>query len=294
MIDIKPLRYFVALAETSNFHRAAKGLHVSQPTLSRQIAALEDDVGTRLFERNTRQVVLTSAGESFYKDVKSILESLRHAETLACSVAQGHSGTLRIGFAMSAAHSVIPKYMRAMRSTYPLVKLELMEVVSDELPARLMEREIDLAVMYESRFPVGISRAAVLAEPLCVALPRTHPKARGRALNITDFKTEPFAMTAADSATQLNADILNFCKRNGFEPNVSFEVRMQQTMLSLVGDAGCIALVPDSMRRLRIPDIVFRRLVDAPTIHLYVAWNDANRNPCLPGFFRACNVPFAG
>lgn len=290
MLDIKPLRYFLALAEVNNFHRAAERLHVSQPTLSRQIAALEQDVGTALFERSTRDVVLTAAGASFRRDAAAIVEALRRAEALACQTALGHSGTLRIGFTMSAVHSVIPAYARAMRSASPQVKLELSEIISDELPDRLAGGSIDLAVMYESVLPVGIARMPVLAEPLCVALPRTHPRARGRALKIGDLRDEAFALTAADAGNRLNAEVRNLCKRHGFEPKVSFEVRLQQTILSLVSDANCIALVPDSMRRLRMEDIVFRRLVDAPTVHLYLAWREDNRNPCLPGFFDTCGI----
>lgn len=84
------------------------------------------------------------------------------------------------------------------------------------------------------------------------------------------------------------------CRRHGFEPKVSFEVRLQQTMLSLVNDASCVALVPDSMRRLRMDGIVFRRLVDAPSVRLVLAWRTANRNPCLPGYFAACGVQTDG
>lgn len=290
MLDIKPLRCFLALAETRNFHRAAERLHMSQPTLSRQIAALEEDVGTPLFERGTRHVALTPAGAAYHGEVRTIVDALRRAEALALETAQGRSGTLKIGFTMAAAHSVVPKHVRAMHSTYPDVRLELREIVSNELPAKLLDGDIDLGVMYESRWPVGTRQAVVLTEPLCVALPRTHPRARGRALKITELADAPFALTAADAGGQLNAVVLEFCRRHGVEPKVSFEVRLQQTMLSLVNDACCVALVPDSLRRLRMDGIVFRRLVDAPAVRLYLVWREANRNPCLPRYFAACGI----
>lgn len=291
MLDIKPLRYFVALAETRNFHRAAARLHLSQPPLSRQIAALERELGTPLFERSTRVVTLTPAGESFYRDAVAILEALQRAQVQARATAAGERGMLRIGFTMAAAYSVIPRYVRAMRTAWPDVRVELKEVVSDELPERVMGGEIDLGVMFDNGARPGLARRRVLSEPLCVALPRTHPRGRARLLRITDLKDDSFAMTAADAGSRLNADVLDFCRRHGFEPRVSFEVRLQQTMLSLVNDAHCVALVPDSMRRVHMQDIAFKRLHDAPAVDLFLAWSEANRNPCLPGFFQACLQP---
>jgi DNA-binding transcriptional LysR family regulator len=293
MLDIKPLRALLVLAETQNFHRAAARLHMTQPTLSRQIAALEHDVGTPLFERSTRQVSLTAAGAAFAHEAAAIVDALQRAQALARATAQGHSGTLRIGFTMAAAHSVVPKHVRAMRAARPDVRLELREIVSDELSAKLVDGAIDLAVMYEMPWPAGTAHAVVLTEPLCVALPRRHPLANKRALKITDLADAPFALTAADAGSRLNAEVLDFCRRHGVEPKVSFEVRLQQTMLSLVGDAHCVALVPDSMRRLRMDGIVFRRLVDAPVVRLVLAWRTANRNPCLAGYFAACGVETA-
>ena len=291
MLDIKPLRYFVALAETKNFHRAAARLHLSQPPLSRRIAALERELGTPLFERNTRVVTLTPAGESFYRDAVAILEALRRAQAQARATAAGERGMLRIGFTMAAAYSVVPRYVRAMRTAWPDVRVELKEVVSDELPERVMAGEIDLGIMFDNGARPGLARRLVLSEPLCVALPRTHPRARARLLRITDLKDDPFAMTAADAGSRLNADVLDFCRRHGVEPRVSFEVRLQQTMLGLVNDAHCVALVPDSMRRVPMQDIAFKRLADAPAVDLFLAWKEDNRNPCLPGFFDACGIP---
>lgn len=293
MLDIKPLRYFVALAETRNFHRAALRLHMSQPPLSRRIAALEREVGTPLFVRSTRQVSLTPAGDSFYRDAVAILDALQRAQVQARATAEGRTGLLRIGFTMCAAYSVVPRYVRAMRTAWPEVRVELKEVVSDELPEKIMAGEIDLGIMFDNGARPGLARRRVFSEPLCVALPRSHPRARARQLRIQDLKDDAFAMTAADAGSRLHADVLEFCRRNGVEPRVSFEVRLQQTMLGLVNDAACVALVPDSMRRVAMQDIAFKRLLDAPAVDLFLAWSEANRNPCLPGFFAACDVAVA-
>ena len=291
MLDIKPLRHFIALAEAKNFHRAAERLHLSQPPLSRRIAALEREVGTPLFERGSRQVTLTPAGEVFQREAVAILEAVARAGALARATAAGSSGLLRIGFTMCAAYSVVPRWVRAMRAAWPQVRVELKEIVSDELPARLAAGEIDLAVMFDQGLRPGQARRRVLSEPMCVALPRNHPRARARQLRIDELKDDPFALTARDAGSRLHAEVMDFCRRHGFEPKVGVEVRLQQTMLSLVDDAHCVALVPDSMRRLAMPGVVFKRLRDAPSVDLYLAWNEANRNPCLPGFFSACAIP---
>lgn len=294
MLDVKPLRYFITLAETQNFHRAAERLHLSQPSLSRHIAALERAVGARLVDRTTRQLALTPAGEGFYAEAKEILAALNRAQTRARETAQGIGGTLRIGFTMYSVHTVVPRYVQLIRSSLPLVALELEETVSDELPDKVMAGDVDIAVLLESTPRAGMLTAAALTEPLCVALSRGHPKARARAIGIADLKDDPFVMTSSSAGGKLNAVIMDFCRRHGFEPQVSFQVRLQQTMLSLVNDASYVALVPNSMRQLKMDGIVFKTLLDAPAVSLEIAWNANNDNPCLKRFLQLIHSQTAG
>ncbi len=286
MLDMKPLRYFIALAEVKNFHRAAERLHLSQPSLSRHIAALEKAVGTQLVERNTRQLMLTPAGESFYQDARKILESLQQAQQLARDTAAGKSGLLRVGFTMYSAHSVIPEYVRLIRHHFPNIALELEEAVTEDLPDKVLAGEVDLAVLVEGTARVGMLTLTVLTEPLCVAMSRTHPKARSRKLQIEDLRDDPFVMTSASAGSRLTAVIMDYCRAHGFEPMVSLQVRLQHTMLSLVNDASYVALVPSSVQQLKMDGIVFKPLADAPQVNLAVAWSSDNRNPCLNSFIK--------
>jgi DNA-binding transcriptional LysR family regulator len=284
VIDIKPLRYFVMLAETRHFGRAAARLNLSQPPLSRQLAALEASLGVTLIERSPRSVTLTAAGERFYADAKAILASVEQAVSNAQAAASGEAGKLAIGFTMCAAYNVVPGYARAFGAAYPEVALSLREVVSNDLAAQVVAGHIDAAIMFPHAPGKGLATRTILREPLCVALSRGHPRARARRLRIAQLAGEPFVLASEEVAPTLRATILEHCRSGGFEPDIRFEVQLQQTVLSLVDEGVGVALVPASMRKAQLAGVVFKPLVDAPLVEQVLAWSPANRNPCLGRF----------
>ncbi|MBW8835075.1 MAG: LysR family transcriptional regulator [Burkholderia sp.] len=284
MIDIKPLRYFVTLAETRHFGRAAARLNLSQPPLSRQLAALEASLGVTLIERSPRSVTLTAAGERFYADAKAILASVEQAVSNAQAAASGEAGKLAIGFTMCAAYNVVPGYARAFGAAYPEVALSLREVVSNDLAAQVVAGHIDAAIMFPHVPGKGLATRTILREPLCVALSRGHPRARARRLRIAQLAGAPFVLASEEVAPTLRATILEHCRSGGFEPDIRFEVQLQQTVLSLVDEGVGVALVPASMRKAQLAGVVFKPLVDAPLVEQVLAWSPANRNPCLGRF----------
>ena len=284
MIDIKPLRYFVTLAETRHFGRAAARLNLSQPPLSRQLAALEASLGVKLIERSPRSVTLTAAGERFHADALAILASLEQAAKNAQAAAAGDAGKLSIGFTMCAAYSVVPRYARAFGEAWPDVALSLREVVSNDLAAQVQGGHIDAAIMFPAASDKGLAMRTIVSEPLCVALSRTHPRARARRLKIAQLAGEPFVMASDEVAPTLRSAIVEHCRAGGFEPDVRFEVQLQQTVLSLVDEGVGVALVPASMRKAQLAGVVFRPLVDAPMIEQVLVWSPGNRNPCLARF----------
>ena len=284
MIDIKPLRYFVTLAEMRHFGRAAARLNLSQPPLSRQLAALEASLGVTLIERSPRSVTLTAAGERFYADAKAILASVEQAVSNAQAAASGDAGKLAIGFTMCAAYSVVPGYARAFGAACPDVALNLREVVSNDLAAQVVAGHIDAAIMFPHVPDKALATRTVLREPLCVALSRGHPRARARRLHIAQLAGEPFVLASEDVAPSLRATILDHCRSGGFEPDIRYAVQLQQTVLSLVDEGVGVALVPASMRKAQLAGVVFKPLVDAPLIEQVLAWSPANRNPCLARF----------
>ncbi|OZI62312.1 LysR family transcriptional regulator [Bordetella genomosp. 11] len=285
MLDIKPLRYFVTLAETRHFGRAAARLHLSQPPLSRQLASLEAALGVKLLERNPRMVALTPAGERFLVDAKAILAAVEQAGRNAQAAARGDAGALSIGFTMYAAYSVIPTYAKAYGSAYPEVALKLREVVSQDLAAQVLDGRIDAAVVMAGGHFGELSNRVVVREPLCVALSRGHPRARSRRpMRIGQLAGEPFIMTSSEVGPALRANIVEHCRQAGFEPIVRLEVQLQQTVLNMVDEGVGVALVPSSMRKSRLPGVAFRPLANAPHSELVLLWSPRNRNPCLSNF----------
>lgn len=284
MLDIRPLRYFVALAETGHFGRAAARLNLTQPPLSRQLAALEAALGVRLLERNARGVALTPAGTQFLADARAILAAVAQAGKNARAAAQGSLGRLGIGFTMCAAYSVVPQYARRFASAYPEVELSLREVVSNDLAAQVAAGSIDAAIMFPAPLPHGLQAHTLLREPLCVALSRSHPRARARRLKIAQLADQPFVMASEDAALSLRKAIVDHCRAGGFEPEVRFEVQLQQTVLNMVDEGVGVALVPASMRKAQMAGVVFLPLADAPQIEQVLVWSARNRNPCLQHF----------
>ncbi|HTH94910.1 MAG TPA: LysR family transcriptional regulator [Rhodocyclaceae bacterium] len=284
MIDIRPLRYFVALAETRHFGRAAVRLNITQPPLSRQIAALEEALDVTLIERTSRSVELTAAGRRFHEDAKAILAAVAQAAANARAAAQGGLGTLSVGFTMCAAYSVVPKYARLFSTAWPDVELNLREIVSNDLAAQVHDGRIDAAIMFPAPLAAGMSSRTIFSEPLCIALSRSHPRARARRLDIAQLAGEPFIMASADSAPSLRQTIVDHCRSGGFEPDVRLEVQLQQTILTLVDEGVGVALVPSSMRKAQLAGVAFVPLQGAPTVDLVLVWSEASRNPCLASF----------
>jgi DNA-binding transcriptional LysR family regulator len=185
---------------------------------------------------------------------------------------------------MCAAYNVVPGYARAFGAAYPEVALNLREVVSNDLAAQVVAGYIDAAIMFPHVPDKGLATRTVLREPLCVALSRGHPRARARRLEIAQLAGEPFVLASAEVAPTLRATILDHCRSGGFEPDIRFEVQLQQTVLSLVDEGVGVALVPASMRKAQLAGVVFKPLVDAPLVEQVLAWSPANRNPCLVRF----------
>lgn len=292
MVDIKPLRYFIVLGETLHFGKAAARLHLTQPALSRQLAALEQVLGVRLIERTPRSVSLTAAGQRFHADARAILASLEQAWRNAKSAALGETGTLSIGFTMCAAYSVVPRYARSFATRWPGVGLRLHEVVSNDLARQVIDGRIDAAIMFPGSDDETLASRTILSEPLCVALSRDHPLARSRrAVGIAQLAGEPFVLAAEHVASPLRAAIIAHCRSGGFAPKIRMEVQLQQTVLSLVGEGVGVALVPTSMRKSQLAGVRFRPLANAPKVDQVLAWSRANRNPCLARFLDMAAAP---
>ncbi|RCW68668.1 LysR substrate-binding domain-containing protein [Pseudorhodoferax soli] len=289
MLDSRRLRYFLAVADALHFGRAAERLNISQPPLSRQIASLEEDLGTALFHRNAHHVVLTPAGTRLQSDARDILASMARAEANARAAAIGESGALTIGFTMCAAYSVVPSYAKTFSTRYPEVDLTLREVLSSDLAAQVSDGTIDAAVVLAQAVPKGINQRTVVREQLCLALPRAHRLSSQRRIVPAALRDEVFVAASMDIAPSLRQAMLAQCEMAGFVPRIGMEVHLQQTILTLVAEGVGVALVPASMRKLQTSAIVFKSLPDAVSISQQLIWRATNSNPCLHNLLSIAN-----
>jgi DNA-binding transcriptional LysR family regulator len=288
---LNQLRYFCELARTGNFGRAAERLNMSQPPLSRQIAALERDLGTILFERTPKGVDLTPAGRQFLDDASAVLHLAAQAKGNATAAGRGELGQLTVGFTMCAAYSVVPALTRLYKRAFPGVDFRVREVMPNALRDQLMTGAIDLAINFPGIDAMDFEMRPLLREPLSAVLPEHHPLARAEGLRVEDLAQEQFLITPRQMAPALHDSIVRRCQAAGFTPVIGLEVYLQQTIVNFVAEGLGVAFVPASMRRSNIKGAVFREIDDPPTIDQLLFWSPTNRNPCIAGFLATCRQP---
>ena len=284
MNDFRQLRYFTVLAETLHFGRAAEQLHITQPPLSRQIAALEAELGVELLTRTSRAVSLTLAGEQFYRHAKALLADLDTAVRTAQATARGERGELRLHFTMSAAWSLLPRLVRAYSDERPQVGLRLNETLPRDLAQLLGSGAADFGIAFPRPLSGQLRYLPLHHEPLCAVLPSRHPLATQARLDIAQLAEESFVSFPRDTAPALHEAFMDCCRQAGFSPRVRLETHLQQTIVNLVSEGLGVSLVPDSMRRMQLDGAVFRPLLSSPQIEQGLYWHEGNANPCLGGF----------
>jgi DNA-binding transcriptional LysR family regulator len=289
-MELRHLRYFLAVAEELHFHRAATRLHISQPPLSQQIRALERELGVTLLERNRRRVTLTAAGEGFRDDVRTILAAVERASERARHVARGSLGTLSIGFVGSAMFSpTLPDILREFRAGHPDVELVLRELPTTAQLRALVGGELDVGVI---RGPVADSEGdpqvellTIQREHLVAALPADHRLAARRRLRAENLRGETFVILARREAPGLYASLVSAMGEAGGVPEDVLEVAEMQTIISLVAGGFGVSLVPASVGQVPRSGVAFRPIAGpTPTIELSVAWRAGTGSPVRDAF----------
>ena len=272
--ELWQLRYFSAVAEHLHFGRAAQGLHISQPPLSRAIRALEAQLGVALFERNRRRVTLTAEGARLLEETRRLHAQLERAVSGLHALAAGEEGRLRIGFVSLADYGVLPGLLKAYKAGRPRVRLALREMLSPEQAAALEAGELDFGLLLP---PVagaaGLDHVVVQRERFVVALPARHRLARSRTIATAALAGEPMVMVPRDIAPGLYDIVANLAMRAGFSLNVAQEAIQMQTVVSLVSSGLGAAIVPASVANLGRHGVVYRELSDPhPRLELWLAW----------------------
>ncbi|EPJ7842053.1 LysR substrate-binding domain-containing protein [Pseudomonas aeruginosa] len=264
-MELRHLRYFIAVAEELHFGRAAERLGISQPPLSQQIQALEEEIGARLFERTNRRVELTDAGRLFLDESRQVLAQVDKAVLLARRAHLGELGELKIGFTSSAPFtSTIPSSIHAFRKAYPDVHLDLQEMSSRQVLKALLEESLQVGVIRPLALPDAVYWVELFREPLVAVLRADHPLAAGSedGLAIAALAEEPFVFFPRSYGTGLYDQVIALTRQAGFSPRIAQEASEAMTIIGLVSAGLGVSILPASFRRTRVDGVVYRTLSD--------------------------------
>jgi DNA-binding transcriptional LysR family regulator len=280
-VELRHIRYFVALAEELNYRQAAERLHITQPPLSRQIQELEEEIGTKLFHRSKRRVELTNAGKVFLQKAYQILDDVEQAGIVTRMSTGGKSDELRVGITGSVQDFV--PFLRIYRQTYPNTGIFIYHLNSTDQIAALHEKRIDLAIINASVNSDQIVTKTMHPMPFVATFPKNHPLAYKKPLYLQDLKNETFITTSKSAGIQYYETVMAILRKAGITPNVTIQAHDLQTVLLLVESGMGITLEPSP--GTKIDGIVRRKLEDLSlTATPSLAWRKDNQSEALRKF----------
>ena len=288
-IELRQLRYFVAVAEEMHFGRAALRLHMTQPPLSQTIQALEAALGTQLFSRTKRSIALTPAGAALLPEAQRLLLQAAALPEMARRAASGASGRLTLAFVSTADYSVLPPFLREFREQYPQVQIDLREATSDVQLEELAHGRIDVGLLIpplSDKAKIELDYAAVLSEPLILAAPKGMKALRGKdTVALKTLADMPLIIFPRRIAPAFHDAILACFRDAGLTPRIGQEAIQMQTIVGLVSAGMGIALVPQSVSNLKRPGVEYRTLTGkTPLVETGLAWRRDNASPVLRSF----------
>jgi DNA-binding transcriptional LysR family regulator len=288
-MELYQLRSFVAVAEEAHVGRAAVRLHLSQPTVSRQIAVLERHLGVPLFTRGHRGLTLTPAGKTFLDGARGILRAVDAATRDVWRASRGEVGTLRVGFVQSATYGVVPRLVGRFRAAFPDVWLDLRPMTTLRQIAALRAGDLDVGVLRPGQ-PAGgwwpdVRTVEVSRDPFVVALPAGHRLAAGAAVPLVELADEAFVLYPAEAGSTGHDSILELCAGAGFVPRVVHAGQDAQTIVALVGAGLGVSLLLTPGPPVDPGLVVYRPLAgDSPVWVMALAWLVGNQSPVLAHF----------
>lgn len=284
-MEMRQLRYFVAVAEELNFGRAARRLRLSQPPLSMQIKALEEELGVGLLERSTRRVALTDAGRTFLKRARIILSEVEEARAEAKDAGMGLRGELEIGFISSATLTLLPPAIRAFRERFGAVKLELKELTSGQQVEALHGGEIRIGLVRLPLQAPGIHIEPMLEEAMILALPSDHPLVRLESVPLEEIVDQPLIFFTPRLIPGFHTQIVEMFQSVGAFPEVAQHAVHMQTIVGLVASGIGVAILPGSAQKIQREGVVYRAL-DAPgaTSWVALAWLEGDSSTLVEHF----------
>ena len=281
-IELRHIKYFLAVAEELHFRNAAERLFISQPGLSRQIKALELELGVILFERHTRKVVLTKVGEylkvSFALQLKTLSHTLENAKMLH----DGKKGALKIGYVGSAMQEVIPNLLLRFEKDNSNILFNLKEIDNQKQIEDLLSFSIDIGFVRLERVANSLEIKIILKENFCLVLPQKHPINQNNFKNLTQFKNDSFILFDAAYSSSYYEKVMQIFDNCGFTPLISHNTIHSSSIYKLVENNFGISIVPKSLTQKSGHKIKFIELDMIPQkTTLSVIWNKKNTNPIL-------------
>jgi len=288
-IEIRHLRYFVAVAEELHFGRAAKRLHIAQPPLSQQIRRLEELLGYPLFERSSRSVALTAAGKLLLERARRTLSNLQRDVDETRSVGRGEVGSLHIGFVGSAMLTTLPEIFRRYRKMYPKVRLHLHESFTATVTEGLLNGTLDVGLLRDGDATEGLTVRPIFEEPFVAVLPVAHPKARQKVISAGELRDEPFVYYPQSAGKRAFERPFLYCEEFGFQPRIVQEASHWLTILRLIASGLGVSIAPECVRQIASPDVVClplqpSRKHGAMASEIEMAWRESEARPIVSRF----------
>jgi DNA-binding transcriptional LysR family regulator len=283
-MELRHLRYFLAVAEDLNFRRAAEKLRIAQSPLSQQIKSLEHELGFELFTRTRRRVQLTHAGKVFAEEARQLLTKAKEATVRAKKAADGEAGTLTIGYLTSMTNYTFSRILSEFQRHCPEVDLVMNDLTPLPIIDGVRERRIDVGFM---RFPMPdreLATEEIWKEPLVVALPKGHWLEHQAIIQPRNLKDEVFVMVPEYGSGGLNDAIRAVCLAGGFSPKVRAEANQLQAAIWSVHVGLGIAIVPETLRHLHRDNVQYRPLRQSPLLPASMVWHQENTSPVLTRF----------
>ena len=281
-IELRHLRYFLALADELHFRKAAERLFISQPGLSRQIKQLEEELDVQLFSRSKRKVALTEAGKYLQHSALNIFNHLEFTTRSIKLIEQGEEGEVRIGFVGSAMQKVIPDLLIKMNKLFPRLHTSLEEHNNQDQIDAIEHNRLDIGFVRLTRVPHGIKMKTILEDSFSVVLPANHKLTPKTFKNVAQLADEDFILFSSDYSHGYFDIIMSICEDQGFSPKVSHKSVHANTIFRLVENNLGVSIIPTSLRHGFDLNVKFIELKNIPQVtKLSAVWREQNFNPTL-------------
>ncbi len=286
-LELRHIRYFLAVAEDLHFRKAAERLYISQPGLSKQIKEMETGLATQLFDRNNRHVALTPSGQFLKEELAKYMQGLQDILHHSKLLHDGLQGDLSLGYVGSAMQEIIPNLLVAHRKQFPTLGFNLKEMDNTDQIHSLLNKEIDVGFVRLERVPRGLKKHAVLKEAFCLVLPSKHPLHQKNFKRMSQLKDESFILFDPKYSPSYYEKVMQIFDGSGFTPIISHKTIHSNSIYKMVEHGFGISIVPKSLQFKHMKGVKFIELDKIPQrTTLTAVWNSDNRNPVINNFIK--------